>query len=372
MLRLLSIVAPGIVLAGTLAVGFARLSDAQEKGGLRPLSDEDVKAIVIKATAICRTTPLPDDMDPEAKSENGKYLDTIKPVLERGKKALPTLEKLATDADMPLLERRLAQIVAARIEHPERFEKIAPYFQPVQGMGIDAGRRISPPWGFRNLGPDVIHPDVREEYQRFEAEIAKVKSDYLQRYKQIKDRVDKEEPKALEELAEMMRKKNEELAKLSDQQMKKTKMRMDPAYELAWEEGLLRPVFRTMKNHFASYVRQIGDLGSAPVLAEFLRRVLLVDRPIPYSTFSPNPDSIREALDSLPADAELLALADVLRQTSNREQHSKLRDVFGPIGISREKEVIKLEADPKTKKDIEPLRQAVNDYRKERGQKVSP
>ena len=68
------------------------------------LSDDEVRAIVLKAADVCRETLPP--RKPEI-AEQGDYLEVIGPLVSQGDAALPALRRIASSPDLDRFQARL-------------------------------------------------------------------------------------------------------------------------------------------------------------------------------------------------------------------------------------------------------------------------
>lgn len=262
-----------VALAAIVGCGIARGADEE-------WDENAVHAILVKAADVLEKTPSP--RPPQIK-EAGDYLETIAPLLKAGKAALPALRRVAHSEKSSPLESRLAEIVSARIEHPERFEKIAPYLVPTAAsspwdrfapIGRGAVSRWLPP--LKPLTADLVHPDDRAHWKPYwerlqaltdshEARLAKAANPDEGRV--VYEKMSGEALRLYREMLTKLRSSNVPLP-ISGQLWP----RLDPAYELAWEEGMLRPVPWASRRQLVFYARLLGDPKIAATLGEVYRQ----------------------------------------------------------------------------------------------------
>jgi hypothetical protein len=262
-----------VVALAVVCCGVARSADEE-------WDENAVRAIIVKAADVLEKTPSP--RPPQIK-EAGDYLETIAPLLRAGKPALPALRRVARSEKYPPLETRLAEILIARIEYPERFEKIAPYLVPtatsspwdryVPAVRSGASRWLPP---LKPLTADLVHPDDRAHWKACWDKFQALRESNEGRLAKVSS---PEEGRALYEKmsGEAMRLHQETMKKLRDSKVAlpipgQLWPRLDPAYQLAWEEGMLRPVPWASRRQLVFYAHLLGDPKVVATLGEVYRQ----------------------------------------------------------------------------------------------------
>ena len=353
-----SVLRPGLVALLALTALSAELSAQDAAPKAWPLGEAEVRAAVLEAAAVCQAA-------------KGDYLAAVKPLLASGGKALPALRSLAKSGKVGRFEARVAQILAARIEHPERFEKVALYYEPARSpwdryVRVMHDVRRKAPVRLKELSPELMDPKDREAWVRYKAGPG---------YKKIKGILDKyDELLALIRAGDVVagRKLFHERAKELNRLRKEVttwaqlyrKSRPDPAYLLAWEEAMIRPGLWEMKTEFARVVGAIGSPSSVPSLGEVLRTAVRSG----VGKTKHFVDIRGYALDRLaarPSRETLVELSDTLQLARDRGKRVLLQLMIGGR-LSRSPKwralLTKLAGEPASKLGVERVRDAIRKY----------
>ncbi len=250
-----------------------------------------IESIIKKAASLCRTQPEDVYAKPGELSDKSQYLELIEPVLNRGRAFLPMLQELAASRIMDRFESRLIEILIRRIEHPEQFEKVAPYFTPDPRDPMS--KLLTDPhlWEILSyqaveLKPiqlELMHESVRKvaaENSNAYQEVKKAVFEMLEEarrnpraghemYKRLFDNfgcrlleIEKEYKLCYSELCTLRQATGLREGSLPP---------MDDQYLMAWEEAMIRPVSWEMKHHFLKVVLHLDNEASLPSLGQVLR-----------------------------------------------------------------------------------------------------
>jgi hypothetical protein len=273
------------------------------------------------------------------------------------------LRAIAHDWLVPPVDASLAAILLARIESPDIFAAVAPYYQP--GAESPSLELMPQPRVPRVLfGPmkpialELLHPDTRAAVaahreahaqlvaamQRLDEDTRSQKGEGIRAWEDIQ-RVQAQRLAAIRAKYQVPEQEFELLAQASGAQSGLP--RLDPRYRPAWEEGLLRlDVTWAMKRQLLYVVTSFQAAGSGPIIGLATQQAL-VQKPSTsledqlYEYFAS--DALAGLLDR-PSRESLCALADVIihargdkrvkwarmigRRVSESESWTKLLDSF--------------------------------------------
>jgi hypothetical protein len=224
-------------------------------------NEESVLDTIQRAIRDCDAYPLPLQRyappdKPFFPDDPGNYLKTIQPLLDDHSETVPILEGLRDKDSTSPIEKLVISILLDRIAHPESFETVAPYLSVAndslsrwhRSMNItDAGKILAVQ---KIYEPKLIPMRLREDYQIRYAQAIKIQEDWQSRFDQ--KRTDEQ---GVEYWGKpLLRGRRRRIAECFDGSAWLGEL--DPAFLLAWQEGLLRPVPWSVK---ISIVRHLGQ-----------------------------------------------------------------------------------------------------------------
>jgi hypothetical protein len=342
------------------------------------VTEASVKHTLKRAAQVLQTTSAPAYRDIR---EPDGYLETIKPLLKEGNKALPVLLELTKSPDLSRFERRLGLILAERIRHPEKFDKVAPYLTPSASedpwarFDADHVARWQP--AMKPLSLDVIHPDDREGWKP-----------HWVKYETVLDKYDKLLAKltfpSSKEGVKLFNGRKEELGDITRAILADKKIvygdkhflqpRLDPSYLLAWEEGMVRPVPWYARQFIIRYIHQLGSPASMPSLGEVYRQaVTQMDNSKGDQTSIRFSGALWPLRGKHSARDALLMFADTLGAATDRGVLDRISADFGRViqdpdpKTQQYRDALQaLGKDADCKSEYRVLEQALETYKKER------
>jgi hypothetical protein len=312
-------------------------------------------------------------------SDQSRYLDVIKTLQADGRDVAIVLRNLGTSGELEPFESRLAQILAARVENPEVFEKVAPYLVPDEKDPMKkliptthlATARPSSSWDLKPISLDLMSPRVRQLVEKYskafnEIEVAARKMEKsslsaregnVEVYQQLKQDFGKQ----------ILAIKNNYNISYADINTlvsaagprDRTLPPLDAKFLLAWEEAMLRPLPWEMRRLFAEIVIKFEDPSSVSSLGELLRQAVDADQQ----------DIILLILDALmkpaPTKMRCLELSKTVDTAKGAKKSMTQHFIGGRIErLKPWQDFLKqLEAEPDWKPHIDRLRVAAKAYK---------
>lgn len=212
---------------------------------------------------------------------------------------LSDLKRISDSEEHTRPERRIAQILCRRIEHPEEFEKVEPFLTPVESPTARLSAPLADGRPDERIGgkpiedPDLFHPELRYTIEKNRELYDELRAAALQMWEKISDLPDGDET-GLRRLYEDFDQHAEQLKRQYRVQPGQAhglelacggpihSPRLDPKYLLAWEEALCRASSPEMKasllyvvrsfsrNDFDRTTRSFRGSDSVPVVAACL------------------------------------------------------------------------------------------------------
>jgi hypothetical protein len=299
---------------------------------------------------------------------------------------------LAASGGLDRLEARLATILASRVECPQHFQRVQPYYEtdpdspmekvipPTRGQPRPKAGRLKP------LTLDLLHPDYRlavADHPTLFAEIQQAVNEMWNGTRALPpgddegwERLDDQCKARIARLEGKHGVPRETFMLLVEASgfLLQHLPRLDPAYQFAWEEGLLRTEW-SMKPSFVRIVMSFDDVTSAPVLGEILRQALRREAaggPISAVAFA-----WYESLDALTRRASpetLFELSETIRLTEGEQQRQIERMIGGRLAQPQEWHdlLARLEGDSRSAEHVRRLQSAIQAYQAFQGSSASP
>ena len=301
---------------------------------------EKVKSVVLSAARICRWVRWPREKAPATQPSQDVYLRTIQPVIEMGPSALPVLQELAKSPELSRFQRRIAEILAARVEHPEPFRKVDkmlhnPFrIRPPSVVPHTHAGFPSIPYSTDYGSEDMVHPDARKIVIRYGKALAEIRSLH-QKYSVVKDlKPDSNRPLTSEEMRQYSNETAAIRAKYKipwEDWVKFTGPKaVAPEYLLAWEEAAIRPLPRSWKMQFIMGLTETADEASVPILGELCRQMTTFS--MPFSERRTVARRIARAFGRMPCKATLLEMSEIL-QVEQKLERKYWREFTSIVGI---------------------------------------
>lgn len=303
-----------------------------------PMDAGKIKEVVQAAAKLCRWVDWPSrKMLPRRPSED-PYLQAIRPVTEMGKAALPVLREMAGDEKLTPYERRVAELLASRIQNPQPFAEMDRRLHnpiPVR-PGVHPPERFGRPYiHYIPEFPSVhmLHPKHQKIIKRYPQAWKQMQAAYrhtITAKPDSKRRITTEDCARLDKIRAKIQ--SEHSIPNKDFPLLMYIKGVSPKYLLAWEEAAIRPLPRKWKMRFIMDLTETADIASAPVLGELCRQALGFVS-MSFKERRSVVEQIARAFGTMPSRATLLEVSEIL-QVEQKLDRNSLRD-FGPsVGIS--------------------------------------
>ena len=350
--------------------------------GKEPEADS---ATIIRKTALYLQQTLPPmEYNP---ADSDVYLSLIKPLISRGNAASSELRALKLSGNLSPFETRVVEMLIARIEHPERFEKVSPYLIPQINpwpeliMALSRYPEDSPGTAdFRVLDLDLMHPKVREAVAKYPKVFTLAKEAYNELLADATTSRKARDYGAMERnvivLKEKLTKARQEgnflysedpdyyVVIIAAEAVLNKNPDLDPDYLLAWEEGMLRPIPWVLKCSFVTLLADLNNPATAPSFGVVLRQALEAlnnDTKKEYSEFI-SMEAMR-ALIRFPSKEAAIELSETIRLMPLERKKFIFRIGLQLSESEAWQKFLNLTPDPSMQEHRERLLHAIDDYR---------
>jgi HEAT repeat protein len=349
-----------------------------------------ILGILKQAAGICRSQP-PALAKPGESADRSQYLDVIKPLLKPGPAALPILKELIASEKLDRFEKRLAEILARRIEHPKQFEKLAAYFIPdASNPMADLLPKPNPASSrhrarailVKRIELELMHSSVRDAAAKNGKAFAEIKKALAE----MRDTAQSKPGAGIlvhQQLRQNFAKRMiaaKETYRVSSSDLRKLKRAvvpggplppLDDLYLMAWEEAMVRPVPWQMKRYFARIVLEFNSDASLSSLCQVLRQAFEEGGKETASRSMRSPcrsfgfSVLRSLVDRQPNELLVRQLCAAVRLTDGKGQEVLQRILGGSINARKPWRdfLLKLELNEDFKADVEYLREGGKLYR---------
>lgn len=253
-------------------------------GGLRiAWANSSAEEVVHQAVAICCQAPT----GKAVADRPNAWPDFDKLIAGLSKSMLPDLRAIASSETHTKLERRVAQVLCRRIEHPEEFQKVEPFLTPVENptgriYGPLASGKRRPSIALKPIDdPELLAPQVRAAIERNGKLYEDLRTEALRIRQRINSLPDGDMPSLNQiyadldtRIAELKRQYHVEPGQTLELVFAcgdpRQRPPMDPKYLPAWEEAVTRASSPEMKANLLQVVRSFRSRDSVPVVAACL------------------------------------------------------------------------------------------------------
>jgi hypothetical protein len=301
--------------------------------------------------------------------------------------------------ELERVRQRIEQFGNARKESPEIFDAVEPYRKPVEFRSNTRDCRLRQI--MRPLGLEVLHPDYAaavkkhsEAYEKIVEICRRWEHDtWLSREEKQRDRDE------ILALADEYQIPPEDFRLLLGTRGHRAPLdighvqRLDPKYELAWEEALIRPGSWRLRRQLMSIVSRFEDPACAPIFGEVLRFAPRDETTVramskasggsareqyqdEYIAILSSPARAVEYLHAWPCREALVELSDTIRLTEG-DQKERARIIIGGCFVDQpiydkppkgawDKLLTELENDKDYAEHVKVIRDAIEVYKQKK------